>query len=45
LETGVITFPGIGYGDNGEGYVRVAIVEDLSTIQEALRRLEPYLRS
>ena len=45
LETGVITFPGIGYGDNGEGYMRIAIVEDLSTIQEALRRLEPYLKS
>jgi LL-diaminopimelate aminotransferase len=45
LETGVITFPGIGYGDNGEGYVRIAIVEDLSKIQEAFRRMEPYLRT
>lgn len=44
LETGVITFPGIGYGDNGEGFIRIAIVEELSRIQEALRRLEPYLR-
>jgi len=45
LETGVITFPGIGYGNNGEGFMRIAFVEDLSTIEEALRRLEPYLRT
>jgi alanine-synthesizing transaminase len=41
----VITFPGIGYGDNGEGYIRIAVVEDLARIQEAFKRLEPYLRT
>jgi LL-diaminopimelate aminotransferase len=45
LETGVITFPGIGYGENGEGYVRIAVVEDLPKIEEAFSRMEPYLRT
>jgi LL-diaminopimelate aminotransferase len=45
LETGVITFPGVGYGENGEGYVRIAIVQELSKIQEAFRRIEPYLKT
>ena len=45
LETGIITFPGIGYGENGEGYVRIAIVQELSKIKEALGRLEPHLRT
>ena len=45
LETGVITFPGIGYGNNGEGYLRIAIVQELPRIKEAFDRLEPYLRS
>ncbi len=44
LETGVITFPGIGYGDNGEGYIRIAIVQELPKIEEAFKRLEPYLK-
>ncbi|MEW6264474.1 MAG: aminotransferase class I/II-fold pyridoxal phosphate-dependent enzyme [Thermodesulfobacteriota bacterium] len=43
LETGVIIFPGIGYGDNGEGYVRLALVQDLPRLQEAFKRLSPYL--
>jgi LL-diaminopimelate aminotransferase len=45
LETGVVTFPGIGYGTNGEGYLRIAIVPELPRIQEAFGRLEPYLRA
>lgn len=45
LETGVITFPGVGYGENGEGYVRIAIVQELPKIKEAFKRLEPYLRA
>lgn len=45
LETGVITFPGIGYGDQGEGYTRIAIVQELPKIEEAFKRLGPYLSS
>ena len=45
LETGVVTFPGIGYGENGEGYIRIAVVQDLPRMQEAFRRLGPFLRS
>lgn len=44
LNTGVVTFPGIGYGENGEGHLRIAVVQDLPKIQEAFGRLEPYLR-
>ena len=43
LETGVITFPGIGYGKNGEGYLRIAFVQELEMIKEAFKRLKPYL--
>jgi LL-diaminopimelate aminotransferase len=45
LETGVITFPGIGYGENGEGYIRIALVQNLSRLKEAFQRLSPYLSS
>lgn len=44
LKTGVITFPGIGYGTNGEGYIRIALVQDFSKIKEAFQRITPYLR-
>ncbi len=44
LNTGVVTFPGIGYGENGEGYLRIATVQDLPKIEEAFARLEPYLK-
>ena len=43
LQTGVVTFPGIGYGENGEGYIRIAVVKDLPRIEQAFKRLEPYL--
>jgi LL-diaminopimelate aminotransferase len=43
-KAGVVTFPGIGYGKNGEGFIRIALVQELDLIVEGLKRLEPYLK-
>lgn len=39
-ETGVFFTPGIGYGDQGEGYIRIALTVSQKRIKEALNRLE-----
>ena len=39
-KTGIIVTPGIGYGQYGEGYVRIALTVDVPRIQEAMNRLE-----
>jgi LL-diaminopimelate aminotransferase len=44
LKTGVVLFPGIGYGDNGEGWLRIALAQELPRIKEAFERLYPYLK-
>ena len=41
-ETGVVVTPGIGYGPNGEGYVRLSITTPDERIDEALRRLSAW---
>ena len=35
--------PGIDFGRNGEGYLRVCYARSLTDLQEALRRLEEFL--
>jgi len=35
--------PGIDFGGNGEGYIRISYANSLENIQEALRRLETFL--
>ncbi|MBI4385947.1 MAG: aminotransferase class I/II-fold pyridoxal phosphate-dependent enzyme [Elusimicrobia bacterium] len=45
LQEGVVVAPGIGFGPFGEGYVRFALVEDKSRIEEAVRRIGRFLRS
>lgn len=37
---GIVATPGVGFGDNGEGYFRLSITTDMDTIVEAGRRLE-----
>jgi LL-diaminopimelate aminotransferase len=37
---GVVVSPGIGFGDLGEGYVRMALVDSDQHIQEAVSRLK-----
>jgi LL-diaminopimelate aminotransferase len=39
-KTGIIVTPGVGYGQYGEGYVRVALTVDVPRIKEAINRLK-----
>jgi len=41
---GVIVVPGRGFGDHGEGYVRIALVQSEEVIGEAARRIAAYLQ-
>lgn len=44
-EAGVIVVPGLAFGKHGEGYVRIAMVQEESILQEAVRRIQQYLKS
>ena len=37
------TWSGIGYGEEGEGYVRIAMVENEQRIRQAARSLKRFL--
>ena len=39
-KTGIIVTPGIGYGEYGEGYVRIALTVDEKRLEEALERIK-----
>ncbi len=39
-KTGIIVTPGIGYGQYGEGYARIALTVDVPRLKEAISRLE-----
>ena len=39
-KTGIIVTPGIGYGEYGEGYVRIALTVDEKRLEEAMGRLQ-----
>ncbi|MFQ5405724.1 MAG: aminotransferase class I/II-fold pyridoxal phosphate-dependent enzyme [Candidatus Micrarchaeia archaeon] len=43
LDVGVVTTPGIGFGKNGEGFVRFALTQKTERIKEALERIEKKL--
>ncbi len=43
-EADVAVSPGIGFGDNGEGYVRIALVENRQRIRQAIRNIKAFLR-
>ncbi len=43
-ETGVAMVPGIAFGSQGEGYVRIALVQDEGVIQETVRRIGDKFR-
>ena len=38
-EAGIVVTPGVGFGKNGDGYVRFAITRDVSRIKEAIDRM------
>jgi alanine-synthesizing transaminase len=42
---GVAVAPGVGYGEEGEGYVRIAMVENEQRIRQAARNVKRYLQS
>ncbi|MHA6318313.1 LL-diaminopimelate aminotransferase [Altererythrobacter sp. CAU 1778] len=41
----VAVAPGVGYGEDGEGYVRIAMVENEQRLRQAARNVKRYLSS
>jgi alanine-synthesizing transaminase len=41
----VAVAPGVGYGEEGEGYVRIAMVENEQRLRQAARNIKRYLAS
>ncbi len=39
-KAGILVTPGVGFGEYGEGYVRLSFTKDISKINEALERME-----
>jgi LL-diaminopimelate aminotransferase len=39
LDVGVVVTPGIGFGENGEGFVRMALTQPVPRLKEALERM------
>ena len=44
LKTGVALIPGDAFGDQGKGYVRIALVENEDRLVESAKRIGRYLR-
>jgi len=44
-KAGVGVSPGIDFGDNGEGYIRISYANSLENIKEGLDRVEGFLKS
>ncbi|MGQ7829801.1 LL-diaminopimelate aminotransferase [Altererythrobacter sp. Z27] len=44
-EAKVAVAPGVGYGENGEGFVRIAMVENEQRLRQAARNIRRYLTS
>jgi alanine-synthesizing transaminase len=41
----VAVAPGVGYGEEGEGFVRIALVENEQRLRQAARNIRRYLQS
>jgi alanine-synthesizing transaminase len=41
-EAKVAVSPGIGFGEYGEGYVRIAMVENVHRIRQAVRNIKAF---
>ena len=37
-QVGIVTVPGTSFGTEGEGYVRIALIQNAATLQEAIER-------
>ncbi|WP_397586195.1 LL-diaminopimelate aminotransferase [Sphingorhabdus sp.] len=44
-QANVAVAPGVGYGEDGEGYVRIAMVENEHRLRQAARNVKRYLQS
>ena len=44
-KSGVAVSPGVGFGEHGEGYVRIAMVENEQRIRQAARNVRRFLES
>jgi alanine-synthesizing transaminase len=42
-EAAVAVSPGVGFGSNGEGYVRIGLVENDQRIRQAARNIKQFL--
>ena len=42
---GVGVSPGIDFGENAEGYIRISYANSLENIREGLNRIETFLKS
>ncbi len=42
-EAGVAVAPGTGFGENGEGFVRIALVENKHRIRQAVRNIRTFM--
>jgi len=42
-EANVAVSPGVGFGENGEGYVRIALVENRQRLRQATRNVKQFL--
>lgn len=43
-KTGVVMVPGVAFGREGEGYVRIALVKDEKILQEAVNRIAGHFK-
>jgi aspartate/methionine/tyrosine aminotransferase len=43
-EKGVMTFPGVGFGLNGEYHFRVALVTSIEVLRQAINRIEEFMK-
>ena len=43
-EADVAVSPGVGFGEYGEGYVRIALVENEQRIRQAARNIKKFMR-
>lgn len=43
-EAGIVVVPGVAFGEYGEGYVRIGMVQDKELIAEAVKRVQEFLK-
>ena len=45
IHADVAVAPGVGYGEEGEGFVRIALVENEQRLRQAARNIRRYFAS